>query len=418
MLTKDKTKRLPVVFPINMHMFAEITATGDVPKEMHVLPVGKWNHPSYGPLVISREDIAEFKENFDRGLRKGIPITEGHDNGMSGGELPAIGWFTELIDRGANGLFAIVEWTDKGKTLLAEKAFKFFSPEFYSEYEDPETRTIHENVLVGGALTNKPYFKELEAVVMSEPKINNQFNFNETMLELKNILEKKVDELSTEEKAFLVEHKDELTDDQKETFKTALEVEDPEADPTPDPEPEADPEPTPDPEADPEPEADPDPTPDPDPTKASEFKTDGKGNVVMTAAEAKILQSKANAGYEASKKLTTSEIKAEVSKLVFSEQNSQGRFLPAQSEKVFSFMQGLNEKQRKAFSELVTALPKTEVFNEVGHGGNNEGTAFAEIESKAKKLMSEDKAMSYSDAVKRVCEENPKLANQYEKESA
>jgi hypothetical protein len=33
---------------------------------------------------------------------------------MNGGELPAIGWFKELIDHGVSGLYAVVEWTDEG----------------------------------------------------------------------------------------------------------------------------------------------------------------------------------------------------------------------------------------------------------------------------------------------------------------
>lgn len=41
-------------------------------------------------------DIAEFVRNFGRGVRRDIPTTQCHENGMSGGELPAIGWFTKL----------------------------------------------------------------------------------------------------------------------------------------------------------------------------------------------------------------------------------------------------------------------------------------------------------------------------------
>jgi phage I-like protein len=60
-------------------------------------------------------------------------ITAGHDNGGNGGELSAIGWFKELIDRGVSGLYAVVEWTGEGKQLLSDRAFKYFSPEFYEE---------------------------------------------------------------------------------------------------------------------------------------------------------------------------------------------------------------------------------------------------------------------------------------------
>ncbi len=434
----EKIKRLPIIFPIDIQAFAETESEGGIPTEIHVLPVGKWNHPAYGPITIDREDISVFKDNFDNGLRKGIPITEGHDNGFSG-ELPAIGWFTELIDRGANGLYATIEWTTKGKTLLSEKAFKYFSPEFYSEYEDPETRAIHENVLVGGALTNKPYFKELEAVVLSEHSINNQFNFND--MNLQDILAKKVEELSAEEKTFLQENKEQLTDEQKTTFATVLEVEETAEEKETREKEEGDAN-----EAkglnrdgstkeltDEEKAANVEAGKNEDGTEkapeggdaggeeggqqnASEGVVIKNGLVQMSQGAYKTLEKKANDGYEAAEKLRESEIRSDTSKLVFSEQNSKGRFLPAQSEKVFSFMKALSEGQRKIFAELVNTIPEAGMFTEVGHGGNADGTAFAEIETKAKKLMSDNKAITYTDAVKRVCEENPSLANRYETE--
>jgi hypothetical protein len=62
-------------------------------------------------MIIAAADIAQFKKNFDDGVRQDIPIAAGHDKGMSGGELPAVGWFKEAIDRGVNGLYCTVEWT-------------------------------------------------------------------------------------------------------------------------------------------------------------------------------------------------------------------------------------------------------------------------------------------------------------------
>ena len=146
--TVVETKRMPIVFPIDLKSFSE---GEDFPKEIQVLPVGKWNHPGYGPIVIDSSDIKEFKKNFDDRIRNDIPITEGHE--VFGEEKPAVGWFKELMDRGEKGLFATIEWTKEGKALLTERSYKYFSPEFYSEYEDPETREIFENVLVGGIIT-------------------------------------------------------------------------------------------------------------------------------------------------------------------------------------------------------------------------------------------------------------------------
>ena len=43
-------------------------------------------------MEITTPHIAEFVKNLNVKERLNLPITVGHDNGMSGGELPAIGW--------------------------------------------------------------------------------------------------------------------------------------------------------------------------------------------------------------------------------------------------------------------------------------------------------------------------------------
>lgn len=400
-LLSSEIKRLPLIFPIEVKTFAE-REDGQIPSEIHVLPTGKWNHPYYGPIVITREDISEFKRNFDKGLRKDIPITEGHEV-MD--EKPAIAWFKELSDRGENGLYATIEWTETGKQLLRDKSYKYFSPEFYSEYEDPQTREIHENVLVGGALTNKPYFKELDAVVMSEKIIS---KFSETNMNLEEILKKSVEELSQDEKAFLAENKDELSTDDLAKFGSVFEdgeVEEKEE--KEDGEVEEETTPT---EAGDEGGAT-------EPVNASEFKTDANGNVLMSLSEAKLLAERANAGHLALEKMRMSEIKNECEKLVFSETNKAGKFLPKSEKQLFSFMKGLTEKQRKAFSELMETVKTKQMFNESGSDKGVNASVAKQVDAKVQKVMSENK-VGYAEAVKKVFKENPELAKSYEAEIA
>src|SRR5215210_834628 len=83
--------------------------------EIQVIPCGEWEHAVYGPMRITAADITEFVRNFNAGIRNDIPITEGHEV-ME--QKPAIGWFRELYDRGGDGLYAKVEWNEKGQDLL------------------------------------------------------------------------------------------------------------------------------------------------------------------------------------------------------------------------------------------------------------------------------------------------------------
>lgn len=422
--TAQEIKRAPLFFSINTSKF--IFAEDGTPKEMQVLMCGSWNHPVYGPIIITADDIKLFKQNFDAGLRRDIPITEGHE---SFDEKPAIGWFKELIDKGEGGLWAITEWTEKGKTLLSEKAYKYFSPEFYTEYEDPETREIYKDVLVGGALTNKPYFKKMSAVVLSEQSINHNYTFSD-MLDLKTITAKKVEELSAEEKAFLIEHKAELSTEELATFGSVLE-----------------------PEETAEQKAEREEKEKGDANEAAGLNRDGspkettteltqeqkdanvaaglnedgtakvdaseKNFVKIPASEYKALSDMANKGSLAFKELRENKIKAEASKLIFNEQNSKGKILPKSEAQLFSFMLGLTDAQRKTFAEIVEAIPSSQLFDEKGSGnGTGEATAAGELTKKVEKLMSEDKQMSYSDAVKKVLASDAGLSKRYAEENA
>jgi phage I-like protein len=354
---------------------------GTVPTEIHVIPVGEWDHPAYGKIVINEEDIAEFVEHFNAGLRKDLPITEGHE---SLDEKPAIGWFRKLLDKGAKGLYAVVEWTERGKELLMEKAYKYFSPEFYEVYEDPETHEKYTNVLVGGALTNKPYFKELEPVVFTEPQI---INVNPTeMFKLSDIVQKAPAALSEDEKAFLKEHMTELTDEQKATFAEVLQETKPNAAPAKEPEKKVD-------------------------------ATEPKDQIMISASELKVLREKANAGYEAAQNLQAREIADAVAGLTFSESNRNGKFLPKSKDKLTAFVKSLTDAQRKDFAEIIAEIPEAKLFSEIGDSNAPEkGGSAVKIEAAVQKLMSEHKGLKYADALKRVFVENPALEKEYNEE--
>jgi hypothetical protein len=88
---RDSKKRIAFV-----QLFSDVSSSDAVPDEIQVVPTGTWDHPVYGEMEITPADLDEFVQNFGRGIRRHIPITQGHDNGMSGGELPAVAKFTDL----------------------------------------------------------------------------------------------------------------------------------------------------------------------------------------------------------------------------------------------------------------------------------------------------------------------------------
>jgi phage I-like protein len=414
---REDTKR--IAFPIRLFGDDKGSTFSEAPEEIHVVPVGEWNHPAYGEMKITVEDIGEFIENFNKGIRKDLPITAGHDNGMSGGELPAVGWFVGLINRGGNGLYAAVKWTEEGMKLLREGAFKYFSPEFYDVYEDPETRQRYRHVLVGGALTNNPYFKELDAVAtFSEPSIINQFNEINSM-NLQELLAKDVTSLTDEEKTFIREHASELTDEQKESHKEVLEADEDGSDDGADDGSGSDDGDGDDAGDDAGDEGSDEGSDDGDGEGGDAGGDDGQQNasdkhVMIKASELAALQDKANKGHKAFDALEAMKVDKAVERMVFSQSNPTGHVLPKQKGAVVSFVKSLSEKQREQFTNIVNNMPKVGLFSEVGDGGGNTSDVSKEVETAVQaKIKASENKLAYAEALKEVFAENTDLEKRY-----
>ncbi len=400
-MTQQGDSKKRIAFPIQLSSGPDAEAVAL--REIHIVPTGEWEHWSGEKFSITQDTIRELVANFKAGVRKDIPITAGHDF-IS--ETPAVGWFTELIDRGANGLYGLVKWNEEGLRLLSGKMFKYFSAELAFNYRDLETEKKYEAVLVGGALTNKPFFKQLDmdpsfgfseeaknAVVLSfsVPEIMNQFNDSDPM-NIKDILAKKPEDLTVEEKSFLVEHKDELTDEQKGEFASV--IDEPAADAPAD-------------------EPADEPVVDKPADEPADIAASDKSTVTISASDLKTLKDTAEKGAKALEKIEASERTALVGKLVFSDSNKAGRFLPKQQKSVEAFVASLNDAQRTAFSALIQAMPESKLFSEIGDAGKTEVGVFAEVETAVKAARAADAKLSYADASKKVFKENPELAKRY-----
>ena len=125
-----------------------------------LMPQGEFEHPQYGKLEFTRGKLAEFKRNFDGRVRKiDIALDQDHDGGKATGWLEAL----ELRD---GGLWGQVRWTKLGEQLLTDQIYRYFSPEF-GNFTDPESGKKFSNVIIGGALTNRPFLKSMPAVKLS-----------------------------------------------------------------------------------------------------------------------------------------------------------------------------------------------------------------------------------------------------------
>ncbi len=116
-----------------------------------------FNHPTYGKVVFSKKMAEQMVGHFQAGIyQEHIPIDAEHESKLSG----ATGYYRELRVGNSGEVEARLELTPRGETLLKTKQMRYFSPEFFRKWEDPASGESYENVLVGGALTSRPFFKD------------------------------------------------------------------------------------------------------------------------------------------------------------------------------------------------------------------------------------------------------------------
>lgn len=133
---------------------------------IEIMRTGTWKHPAYGQFSITENDIDEFILHFNEKVR-GVDIAIDLEHGETPHKGASAGWVKSLSKQGSS-LLAEIEWTDLGKEKLQAKEYKYFSPEFKFSYEDHETGKKYNNVLMGGGLTNRPFIKNMQPVLLSE----------------------------------------------------------------------------------------------------------------------------------------------------------------------------------------------------------------------------------------------------------
>lgn len=117
----------------------------------------EFSHPRYGKVKFDKAFAEDMVRNFKgRVYQEHIPIDAEHDTKLSG----ALGYYRELRVRADGAVEAQVELTDRGVKLREGGGFKYFSPEFFRSWEDPATGNKYNNLLIGGAFTSRPFFKD------------------------------------------------------------------------------------------------------------------------------------------------------------------------------------------------------------------------------------------------------------------
>jgi phage I-like protein len=155
------TKRMSYLVDLSKVVLSE----GETPSSwIHAMTKGKYDHPVYGEIDFSDERLNRFAESVVKKVRDIEPDID-YDHKAKVGD--AAGWVKNAEVRD-DGLYLFVEWTGEAVQKIKSKAYKYFSPEFLDEWTHPKTSTVFQDVLAGGAITNRPFLKDLSPLNLSE----------------------------------------------------------------------------------------------------------------------------------------------------------------------------------------------------------------------------------------------------------
>lgn len=142
-------------------------ASGDgvnVPVWNQLAKIGSWAGHASGPFQITSKEVREMVANFKATRNQRVPIDFEHasEQDPTLGTIPtegapAQGWIIDLQDRGANGLWGLVEWLEPARTYVRDGKYKFFSPAIRFNSRDRTSGADVGARLTSGALTNNPF---------------------------------------------------------------------------------------------------------------------------------------------------------------------------------------------------------------------------------------------------------------------
>lgn len=129
-----------------------------VPAEIQLIPAGK-TATDKGGFVLDDQAAEAVVKTFNE-KRNDLVIDYEHQT-LSGKEAPAAGWIKRLINKGAEGVWAVVEWTERAKAYLTAKEYRYLSPVLAVGKDDRRVLA-----LLHAGLTNTPAIDGMVPLVL------------------------------------------------------------------------------------------------------------------------------------------------------------------------------------------------------------------------------------------------------------
>ena len=153
-------------------VFAVVPATLDEPgtlQNTYWVQAWKFGHfdTPYGERDIDAKFANDLVNNFKANTYgQDLPIDFEHgEDGAKG--LQAAAWIRDMRI-GNDAVYYLLEFTDDAISEIRAGKWRYFSPSFFPAWRNKETDQVNENVPIGGAITNRPFFKGMAPLNFSE----------------------------------------------------------------------------------------------------------------------------------------------------------------------------------------------------------------------------------------------------------
>jgi hypothetical protein len=140
--------------PVTMEnwRFVERFTTRDPNAWFRIMPIGKFSR--FGRRVeVTKQHIDNMARNFGIAPPTRLPVTVEHEDTVG-----KFGYILGVQSR-ADGLYASIDWTARGRRALEDEAFDYYSPEVFWGPKDYEG-AMFTDILWALTMTNHPYFGE------------------------------------------------------------------------------------------------------------------------------------------------------------------------------------------------------------------------------------------------------------------
>lgn len=136
-------------------------ADGDV-TWIEALQARTYHTPQYGEVQVTVDKLNNFVSNFKSNVR-GIEITTDYDHGKDAAKGNKASGVIKDVKVSGDKLLYGVSFTDTAKKEIKDGEWKYFSADWLDTYVH-EDGSEHQDVLLGGGLTNRPVAKGLSSL--------------------------------------------------------------------------------------------------------------------------------------------------------------------------------------------------------------------------------------------------------------